>query len=156
VLGWREVLLPFLTQLSFRVGTADAQTRMPNDLSRPGMLWANIDLLSREFWHLGYTSAFSEPASNALWWLAVAGWIYAVWRLAKAVRNKDAARTLIAGAGYLGASAFVVAWVALFPEHTWRHSWIMVRMAAIWIAGGWGWACTDLAMRLSDVARSRR
>jgi hypothetical protein len=158
VLGWRAVLSPFFTQLSFRVGTADAQTRMPDDLSRPGMLWANIDLLTRDLWHLGYTNAYSETASQLLWWLAVAGWIYALWRLALGCRKSEAPSTLIAGAGYVGASAFVLAWVALFPEHTWRHSWIMVRMAVIWIAAGWGWALTDLARRrtATDDAKSPR
>lgn len=156
-LGWRAVLGPFLTQLKFRVSLSDPEMGMPEDATWFDMIFENIDLLTKRVWHLGYTNRQTEFASELFVWLALAGWLYALWRFAMAARKGRSSASLMAGAGYLAGSAFVLAWVAAFPEHTWRHSWIMVRMTVIWVAAGWGWALAERALqRLDGLGRSDR
>jgi hypothetical protein len=142
VLGWHAVIDPFFVQLRFRVGLTDAHARMPTELGWLGVLGENIRMLFVEMWHLGYTSSYSYDMIVWVRWLTILGWIFAGWQLGRACWKKRPQTALIAGAGYLAASVFVLAWVAAFPEHTWRHLWIMSRSAAIWIAAGWGWALT--------------
>lgn len=110
-----------------------------------GLIGQNVYRLATNFWRLGYTDRQPELVSAAIAGIAIVGWLWAAWRAARALRDRQLRASLVNGAGYIAASLFLLAWVAVFPEHTWRHDWMMVRSAMIWVAAGWGWALTDYA-----------
>jgi hypothetical protein len=147
VLGWGAVISPFIEQLRFRTGLVDPEKGLAveDHASWVGMIGRNVYNLGANFWRLGYTDGRPNVVSAIIAVIALVGWGWAACRIIRALRRHHIRVMLINGTGYVAASLLVLAWVAVFPEHTWRHAFFMVRSAMIWIAGGWGWALTDYA-----------
>ncbi len=145
VLGGEAVFGPFLAQLRLRTGIADPQAGLAAG-SWADAVGRDILLLANEASNLGYTAGGSGPASAMIVAAGLAGWLWLADRARRAWRDGRLGTLLANGTGYGAAALLFLAWVAIFPEHTWRHAWFMVRAASVWLFGGWGWALTDLVL----------
>jgi hypothetical protein len=127
----------FVCQIVYRAGTFDPRMEqgLHEGTSRAGLFGHNLMSLWDQTWRLGWSSTQMDLSSYGFAALAAIGMVFATRRLLLAGRGRSA---LSAGMGYVVASVSILCWYLLFPEHTWNHTFFMVRPLAIWLAAGWG------------------
>lgn len=140
-------------QLAFRVGTVDPQFSLyRGSATRWEVMGRNMVALLSFVGRLGYSGSNTTLSTVlVIACSALSGWILALYGL---LRNRGRLSYFKAGIPYLVASAFMLLWIFVLPEHTLRHAFFMVRSAAIWILAGWGWLCAARAFS-SDFASQR-
>ena len=145
VLGWSNVVTPFLEQLRFRMSTVDPSEGLVVQGwgSTPIAAFKAIGRLAENVWMLGYTEQHRFVVA-AMLLIGGCGWAYAIWRVLHKL-SQERGHSLLSGLGYVTASLLMLIWVVALPEHTWRHFWFMIRSAMIWLPAGWGWAMTEYA-----------